>query len=92
MLTRIKKLFTREVVYFSRIEIDLKVPQFDKQYMFWDKDQAKQFYLFMCANYIKSLKNGNIELSKHIGSMIQDFVILGEWIEFYGLTKEYSIK
>lgn len=92
MRDKIKNFFKRKIINIYRYEFDIKTPAFDKWLMFSDQEQAKQFYLFMCWKYINLIKETKKEEAQELAKIIQDFVLLSEWLWFYGLTQYYSIK
>lgn len=104
MRNKFKKLFIKEIIvekeivkeeiitHIKKIELDIVVPKYSRDLMFWDKEQAKEFYLFLCSKYISYIKEWKKEIADEIQKIISDLVILWEWIQYYGLTKEYSVK
>lgn len=97
MREKIKKLFIKEIIIEKevpvyKIELDIVVPQYSNKEIFSVPDSVKNFYLFLCSNYIRDLTSGNVQDAKRTERLINDLVVMWEGINFHGLKTVYKIK
>jgi hypothetical protein len=67
----------------KKIVISIEQPKYDITYMFYNQQQTKNTYSFLCDRYLKYLKSWEYEASKVVKKLIEDYVIVCEELNDY---------